>query len=836
MFKVQLITFVYAFRWGLVAAPHDVTGPPIDIALLSKKKEEDERRQYAQAQEPHHKHAKLATEWADGTDVEESLWWVSYAAQPRRYLSELSTFDEEKDPGILRKAQGAGEDPDGGADHGWTSMGKRDSAAQRAASDLVGEVEGEKLLLQLSKQALGAGKRRDEVVTKTIEFNSRVNRLAKVFQDESLRILQARMAGVNAKILTENEKKKRELSAARIQALVRGRKDRKLAAKMRAEQRVLVALQNLVNELSRPEMKSSGISLAQIDSTLLQRMATLNPGGNTVATSSSYGKQTKGHELKKQESRHAHEGEFARHSRLSKGAIGADVKFDSQPYAHAPPHIMHSSQKSDSIPLRQQSIGTAASSTKSGASTPFLGAVPSFEPLTSRSTVDDFDDSQFDVNSPSSPRSGAASQIQRMYRKRTKFGSDKESIAKLNKSKEINRLPHPGLIIETPEHESPKEMSPAKSAVETTPGRERAGSSSSSMKPSSSTRPGSSASRQIYTPSRPYLEAGAGSASSSAASGRSGGHKKKQSKSHATEKGDELLTEMEDSFDGYVSTPSVSQSGLADSMSSMFADFTGPKSKAIDIGSSAKNLQFDAVAGGGASHPSSVAGTPSTLHGSMQRSIQRPHSANSGPTSHISLKVPSLSRHVLQSFGTAADNYKKGQCKAASVIDSALLAKMTKFNKAAGLHLLMELVNSCGVEQLRVWLESFANSASTISLEASTGSVASEMSEAYRLKLPDLTLKSAAYLLVELGFQLNVLDDSDQSTYRLINLCMLLHLLSGGGSGRVKLAELIMLAEDRWLVESTTDGINVSFLLAQSRYSLLHEVIGLMKLTCSKYY
>ena len=49
-----------------------------------------------------------------------------------------------------------------------------------------------------------------------------------------------------------------------IQRTLRGHSSRKIAAAMRAERRVVMALQTLLSELSSPEMKGAGKSILQV--------------------------------------------------------------------------------------------------------------------------------------------------------------------------------------------------------------------------------------------------------------------------------------------------------------------------------------------------------------------------------------------------------------------------------------------------------------------------------------------------------------------------------------------------------------------------------------------
>ena len=114
-------------KWSLVALPSNIAGPPVDIKRL-----EPTRKQYHGRYLP-----PLAAAWAAGDGAEESLYWVAYAAQSSK----------------LAAAAGPGPGPGAGAVDGAeraaavaAAREERDSAGQRAARAVLGEVEGSDLL------------------------------------------------------------------------------------------------------------------------------------------------------------------------------------------------------------------------------------------------------------------------------------------------------------------------------------------------------------------------------------------------------------------------------------------------------------------------------------------------------------------------------------------------------------------------------------------------------------------------------------------------------------------------------------------------------------------
>ena len=82
-------------RWGVAASPNDVTGPPIDIGVLS----ESDRAQLSERDGSRLSSVckGLAKAWVKGENEDNSLLWVSYCAQPskcndssREAMSELN--------------------------------------------------------------------------------------------------------------------------------------------------------------------------------------------------------------------------------------------------------------------------------------------------------------------------------------------------------------------------------------------------------------------------------------------------------------------------------------------------------------------------------------------------------------------------------------------------------------------------------------------------------------------------------------------------------------------------------------------------------------------------
>lgn len=102
-------------------------------------------------------------------------------------------------------------------------------------------------------------------------------------------------------------------------------------------------------------------------------------------------------------------------------------------------------------------------------------------------------------------------------------------------------------------------------------------------------------------------------------------------------------------------------------------------------------------------------------------------------------------------------------------------------------------------------------------------------------------VQDCALLIAELTSELQLIDTSSASLarggaqseqereeemmYNLIQTCVLLKLLGAGGdSGRLRISELSALLEDAWVLAVPINGVKVSLLLAQLRFSLLQHV------------
>jgi hypothetical protein len=98
-------------------------------------------------------------------------------------------------------------------------------------------------------------------------------------------------------------------------------------------------------------------------------------------------------------------------------------------------------------------------------------------------------------------------------------------------------------------------------------------------------------------------------------------------------------------------------------------------------------------------------------------------------------------------------------------------------------------------------------------------------------------VQNAALLIAELAAELRLMDVTapagakseeereKEMLFNLIQTCVLMKLLGAGSeSGRLKIGELSALLEDAWVLAVPINGVRVSQLLAQLRFSLLQQV------------
>lgn len=272
-------------RWSIVTAPHDIAGPPVDITTFDISPSSLTTRQtFLQQQQDFNQFD------------DQSLWWVSYCNQPSRrplpptpsqdqpastsstiqhqqqHRSSLSHLVEEKIP-----------------DTTLTNI-----TCKNEIKEVVGLVDGRALqeyLCHLDVQ--GEMRRLEKMEMEVTKEQERISRKAKQIAQEVLRRRQSKAKEEGRAVLSEEEKRRQNLAAAKIQARARGSTARARFKTNLAENRVVMALQQLVTELGRPELRmnadGSGTSpLVQVDS-LLRKLMTGRVNATSTLTSSRVG-------------------------------------------------------------------------------------------------------------------------------------------------------------------------------------------------------------------------------------------------------------------------------------------------------------------------------------------------------------------------------------------------------------------------------------------------------------------------------------------------------------------------------------------------------------------
>eukprot|EP01041_Mallomonas_annulata_P003619 gene3619-7200_t len=273
-------------KWSVVAAPHDIAGPPIDLLQLDT----------AATSTTHTKTKTTATRSTSRTGggsgvgrgtgngvslLEEreealhesentSLWWVAYCAQPPRYSNITSTTAESD----KKTASASVIVPPKKKTNIEIQHELAMEQSKKAAKEMLGEVDGEQLLARLAhNEALGGLKRHMAIEDSIQRDRDRVNRRALQVQKEVLRLRLLRQQESGRLATSQEEQLRRFVAARKIQTLCRGKVARQQLKVMQAQKRVAEALRLLVSELSSPELRGTGTGTGtgtgnEIDATL----------------------------------------------------------------------------------------------------------------------------------------------------------------------------------------------------------------------------------------------------------------------------------------------------------------------------------------------------------------------------------------------------------------------------------------------------------------------------------------------------------------------------------------------------------------------------------------
>lgn len=248
------VTITDKSRWGVVAAPHDIMGPPIDVATIPLSYK-NKSLQFSETELVH--------------EMKESLLWVSYASQQSKYVSKSPIDTNSSERFDQYEASNL---HDFGTDDAaikellsqWLSVGQRvGNLSQQQAQDVLGEVIGRDLLSKISENVAKLRHRRKEWENVIKQEYEKREKLAKMYQERVvLDYLRKFESGLQAR--SELERERRGKAAVKIQSILRGRLARNNFNLLKAEKRVMQALHNLVIELSQPELRSTQLSNLQV--------------------------------------------------------------------------------------------------------------------------------------------------------------------------------------------------------------------------------------------------------------------------------------------------------------------------------------------------------------------------------------------------------------------------------------------------------------------------------------------------------------------------------------------------------------------------------------------
>ena len=232
-------------KWNVIAPPHDLTGPPVDMSSLPSVADHKgvsvgEVNLNEMANRQHGNMHRLASLWAAGDDAEESLWWVSYAsALP---VQHYAIDDHVKNHDEIEIKMG----------HPSTDEDKA------RAQKMLGDVDGHALLLEASKDFLRAKDRRAIVEQQVQKQRAKEIRIARYLEEEALEARRKAKATSAFEQHTKHELEKRYYAAVKIQSLIRGHLSRKATANLMSEVRMLDAISVLLSELQGSSGKAAG--------------------------------------------------------------------------------------------------------------------------------------------------------------------------------------------------------------------------------------------------------------------------------------------------------------------------------------------------------------------------------------------------------------------------------------------------------------------------------------------------------------------------------------------------------------------------------------------------
>lgn len=269
-------------KWSVVTSPHDVMEPPVDLLRLRE------------TLDSRHRRVVDIGDLKQQRDKEkmESLYWVAFAAQrsqfdpatgvrvsrPSTGLSKLRRVDGALAPAskVLSKSGGipinTAINPTSFEDLDVDEVNDWDEG--KTPHELMGEVDSTSFLKELSVQVMQAQHHQrsaavglnkpildDEESHFTAHMPAEIRKrdaLAKRYIAEAASYRRMHRDQRKSLGMAKDEITRRDKAASRIQAISRGKRDRSKVKAIKAEQRVVMALQLLMAELGNPELKGKG--------------------------------------------------------------------------------------------------------------------------------------------------------------------------------------------------------------------------------------------------------------------------------------------------------------------------------------------------------------------------------------------------------------------------------------------------------------------------------------------------------------------------------------------------------------------------------------------------
>jgi hypothetical protein len=188
----------------------------------------------------------LFSNWVTGHEVDDSLYWITYAQQPSKFLPKHPELDPDRVENVLRTAP----DANGNTKAIAISEATEQRLVELQEKNKAFAIKQRSLLRLISREAMTYGYRKEALGNYIKLESDKVDNLATVFQNELLVMINTQHSLKTAATMTREQITRRETAALKIQGLFRGKIARMYVESLRGQFRVMVALQNLLNELA----------------------------------------------------------------------------------------------------------------------------------------------------------------------------------------------------------------------------------------------------------------------------------------------------------------------------------------------------------------------------------------------------------------------------------------------------------------------------------------------------------------------------------------------------------------------------------------------------------